>query len=300
MIQANEKSAEADASHPVDSSDLDAIRGCHNEKDVTYWLPKDEKEQERLKVQHFAIKELYEGNVLSSVRNTLDFEKGLSVLDVGCGAGAWIMDMKEEYPECIFDGCDIVDAVDEAAKLNEFTFNYGNVVQGLPYADNTFDLVHIRFLVLALREDQWPMAIQELVRVTKPGGMIQLTELDLHPLNTDCEPFVVVESAVHEVCKKKGQNPRIALEIERMLLETERVKVIQTDYRSCDMSSDTDTARKFRWDYFETLKTIMPTLKPWLGLESDEEVARLVDSYGHCLATRECHIRINAVAAQKL
>lgn len=50
MIQANEKSAEADASHPVDSSALDAIRECHNEKDVTYWLPKDEKEQKRLKV----------------------------------------------------------------------------------------------------------------------------------------------------------------------------------------------------------------------------------------------------------
>lgn len=50
MIQANERSAEEDASHPVDSSALDAIRECHNEKDVTYWLPKDEKEQKRLKV----------------------------------------------------------------------------------------------------------------------------------------------------------------------------------------------------------------------------------------------------------
>lgn len=90
-----------------------------------------------------------------------------------------IQDMKEEYPKCSYDGCDIVDAVEETAKLNGFTFNYGNVVQGLPYADNTFDLVHIRFLVLALREDQWPMAIQELVRVTKPGGMIQLIELDI-------------------------------------------------------------------------------------------------------------------------
>lgn len=87
MIQANERSAEADASHPVDSSAFDAIREFHNEKDVNYWLPKDEKEQKRLKVvkkkgsiknsriislfpllffflvhqQHFAIKELYEG-----------------------------------------------------------------------------------------------------------------------------------------------------------------------------------------------------------------------------------------------
>ncbi|KAG1523060.1 hypothetical protein G6F51_014556 [Rhizopus arrhizus] len=83
--------------------------------------------------------------------------------------------MKEESPECAYDGFDI-----------------GNVVQGLSYADNTFDFVDIRFLVLALREDQWPMTIKELARVTKPGGMIQMTELDINPLDTDCQPFHVV------------------------------------------------------------------------------------------------------------
>lgn len=91
-----------------------------------------------------------------------------------------IQDMKEESPECAYDGCDIVDSTDETAKLNQFTFSQGNVVQGLSYADNTFDFVHIRFLVLALREDQWPMTIKELARVTKPGGMIQMTELDIN------------------------------------------------------------------------------------------------------------------------
>lgn len=30
-------------------------------------------------------------NILTSVKETLDFEKGISILDVGCGAGSWIM-----------------------------------------------------------------------------------------------------------------------------------------------------------------------------------------------------------------
>ncbi|KAG0739696.1 hypothetical protein G6F16_003602 [Rhizopus arrhizus] len=129
-------------------------------------------------------------------------------------------------------------------------------VQGLSYADNTFDFVHIRFLVLALREDQWPMTIKELARVTKPGGMIQMTELDINPLDTDCQPFHVV-TIVHAVCEKKGQDPRIVLELERRLLDTKRVKVIQTEDGSCDTSqpddgSDRETARKFHWDYVET------------------------------------------------
>jgi ubiquinone/menaquinone biosynthesis C-methylase UbiE len=34
----------------------------------------------------------------------------------------------------------------------------------------------MRFFVLALREGEWPTAIRELIRVTKPGGMIQISE----------------------------------------------------------------------------------------------------------------------------
>lgn len=30
-------------------------------------------------------------NILKNVKESLDFEKGISILDVGCGAGAWIM-----------------------------------------------------------------------------------------------------------------------------------------------------------------------------------------------------------------
>lgn len=37
----------------------------------------------------------------------------------------------------------------------------------------------MRLLVLALREEEWPTAISELIRVAKPGGMIQLLEMDL-------------------------------------------------------------------------------------------------------------------------
>lgn len=29
--------------------------------------------------------------MLSSVSDALDFEKGVSVLDIGCGSGVWIM-----------------------------------------------------------------------------------------------------------------------------------------------------------------------------------------------------------------
>ncbi|PHZ17065.1 S-adenosyl-L-methionine-dependent methyltransferase [Rhizopus microsporus ATCC 52813] len=157
---------------------MDISREFHSEDKSTYWLPKDEEEQKRLTAQHFAFKELYGGNVLPSIIRNLDFEKGVTILDVGCGSGVWMMDMIHEYPNCTFYGCDIVNTVNRMLSLENLNFSYGNVVKGLPYPDNTFDFVHMRFFVLALRVDEWPLAVKEAIRVTKPGGFIQLSDID--------------------------------------------------------------------------------------------------------------------------
>ncbi|CEG64213.1 hypothetical protein RMATCC62417_01231 [Rhizopus microsporus] len=98
------------------------------------------------------------------------------ILDIGCGAGAWIKDTIPGHPNCTYYGCDLVDVVDKEAMPKQFTFTIGNVVEGLPYEDNTFDFVHIRLLVLSLREEEWPLAVKEAVRVTKPGGYLQFVE----------------------------------------------------------------------------------------------------------------------------
>lgn len=87
--------------------------------------------------------------------------------------------MIHEYPKCTYHGCDISDTRYKKVNVEKFIYTYGNVVKGLPYEDNSFDFVHMRLLVLALREEEWPTAISELIRVTKPGGMIQLLEMDL-------------------------------------------------------------------------------------------------------------------------
>lgn len=41
---------------------------------------------------------------------------------------------------------------------------------------NRFDLVHQRFLCVALRKEEWVSAIAEIYRVLRPGGWVDLTE----------------------------------------------------------------------------------------------------------------------------
>lgn len=43
---------------------------------------------------------------------------------------------------------------------------------------NKFTVVHQRLLIAALRELEWPQAISEIYRVLKPGGWVQLFELE--------------------------------------------------------------------------------------------------------------------------
>lgn len=87
--------------------------------------------------------------------------------------------MAKEYPNCDYKGCDIVSITNPNVIHERIQFSYGNVVEGLQFPDNTFDLVQMRLLVLGLRAEEWPIAVKEVLRVTKPGGMIQLIEVGL-------------------------------------------------------------------------------------------------------------------------
>ncbi|ORE02889.1 S-adenosyl-L-methionine-dependent methyltransferase [Rhizopus microsporus var. microsporus] len=281
---------------------LGLSREFHNEESSTYWLPKDDEEQMRLTGQHFAIKDLYGGNVLSGVINTLDFEKGITILDMGCGSGAWIMDMMRDYPNCTYHGCDISDTRYKKVNIEKFIFTCGNVVKGLPYEDNTFDFVHMRLLVLALREEEWPTAISELIRVTKPGGMIQLLEMDLRQQQEDDPSGALykVGLAVRNICTSKGQNPSIGTEFEKMLSKYSNIKIIQSDDRSCDMSTGTNTAKLFIWDSLQVLKSMRPVLALKLGLKTDEEYDSFSKEFEHHIKTKESRCFYNSIAVQKL
>jgi hypothetical protein len=50
------------------------------------------------------------------------------------------------------------------------------VLEGLPFPDAAFDFVHQRLLFLAIPAARWPFVMQELVRVTRPGGWVELVE----------------------------------------------------------------------------------------------------------------------------
>ncbi|KAJ3084324.1 hypothetical protein HK100_009320, partial [Physocladia obscura] len=105
---------------------------------------------------------------------------GAKVLDVGCAQGAWLHSVDASYPNVHYFGVDIAaDAIKNARKANNITLTVGNVLEGLPYPDNTFDYVHQRnVLALGIKKIQCVRVIRELIRVAKPGAWIELVECD--------------------------------------------------------------------------------------------------------------------------
>lgn len=148
--------------------------GRHFMADVPYILPKDLDESNRLNFQHFMLKTFLKGNYLAPVKRPRD------ILDVGCGTGRWALDLAAEFPQANVIGVDVappdVTEGTSGSHADNYTFVQGNVLDRLPFADNSFDFVHQRYLILAIPADRWPHVIAELLRVTRPGGWIELTE----------------------------------------------------------------------------------------------------------------------------
>ncbi|PWN32133.1 S-adenosyl-L-methionine-dependent methyltransferase, partial [Meira miltonrushii] len=106
------------------------------------------------------------------------------VLDIGCGDGQWIVDMTQKWPEAEFIGMDLV-PIQTPVKLLEkdvqkrVSWVVGNALQGLPFPDQCFDLVHIRFLNYGIPKQKWPGLLEEVNRVLSPAGELCILETDV-------------------------------------------------------------------------------------------------------------------------
>ncbi|MBO0686600.1 MAG: methyltransferase domain-containing protein, partial [Candidatus Dormibacteraeota bacterium] len=97
------------------------------------------------------------------------------VLDVGTGSGQWGFDLCRAFPDSQVVGLDLVTR--KRPRPPRYRFVRADLLQGLPFPDGHFDFVHQRLLVLGLPVAAWPAVVSDLVRVTRPGGWVELGEI---------------------------------------------------------------------------------------------------------------------------
>ncbi len=113
------------------------------------------------------------------------------VLDIASGNGQWAISAAQALPQVQFVGIEgnaqLVEQARAQAKaygVNNATFTVMDPFGPLDLPDGTFDLVNARYLVGLLQAVAWPRVLQEFMRVSRPGGVIRLTENDLPISNT--------------------------------------------------------------------------------------------------------------------
>ena len=111
-----------------------------------------------------------------------DLSRFHRILDIACGPGGWAQELASAHPEFEVVGFDISQIMIDYARafaqvrnLQNLTFHVMDLQQPLNFPDNSFDLVNSRFINF-LPVAAWPKLMQELKRITRPGGIIRLTE----------------------------------------------------------------------------------------------------------------------------
>ncbi|KAF8510312.1 hypothetical protein JB92DRAFT_443680 [Gautieria morchelliformis] len=109
------------------------------------------------------------------------------VLDLGCGDGTWLLEAAQCWKNTRFYGLDLQNlhpsphqleaALGELAENIKFT-HYNFLLDKLPYLDEKFDLVRMANLKWAIPEDKWDFVLQEVNRVLRRGGRVEIIDDD--------------------------------------------------------------------------------------------------------------------------
>ncbi|OCK79330.1 S-adenosyl-L-methionine-dependent methyltransferase [Lepidopterella palustris CBS 459.81] len=141
-----------------------------------YDLPNDEKESDRLDLQHhlFLL-------TLSGALHRAPISKNVQeVLDVGTGTGIWAIDFADQYESSKVTGTDL-SPIQPAFVPPNCQFYVDNMEEDWTF-DHKFDYIHGRMIVVGMRN--WERFFQQCYDNLHPGGWVEIQDLNF-PLRCD-------------------------------------------------------------------------------------------------------------------
>jgi ubiquinone/menaquinone biosynthesis C-methylase UbiE len=189
-------------------------------------LPKDLDELNRLDFQHSIYRLVQRGNFL------VPLDEPRTILDLASGTGRWCQEMALQFPSATVYGFDLENPRASQPLPANDRFVQGNLLNGLPFGDNTFDFVHQRLtLASAVPLLQWEPLLREMVRVICPGGWLELAEVGVEVVNMGPLTQEFLAWGI-EAGKSRGLDVR---EIPRLEAYVKRAGAINTGLRWYDV-----------------------------------------------------------------
>ncbi len=107
--------------------------------------------------------------VLDDMKGVLSIGRYKSVLDVGCGTGALcdVLEQRGFAPTCVDPAKKMLDTAIKKQGMRNITYINADVLRGLPFEDNSFDVSISSYVAHGLKEDERKKMYTEMSRVTK-------------------------------------------------------------------------------------------------------------------------------------
>ncbi|MHB8600117.1 MAG: class I SAM-dependent methyltransferase [Ktedonobacteraceae bacterium] len=208
-----------------------------------------------------------------------------NILDIASGPGGWVLDVASANPHIAVTGVDISHLMVAYAQsqaqvrgVDNAYFKIMNVLEPLGFADNTFDLVNVRFISAFMHTTAWSVLVQECMRILKPGGILHLTDFEL-PLSNSSAFEKLMGLAIRSFQMSKlsfspeGRNVGITFMLGRFLRNAQ-FEHIQHQAYVVEFSQGTENYMAMYQNWMIASKLVQPYLVK-LGLGTQEELERL-------------------------
>ncbi|KAF3389517.1 hypothetical protein F1880_003275 [Penicillium rolfsii] len=271
--------------------------------DGRYFLPRNVEEAERMQNQHEWLKGCANGLVLAPI----DLKRpGMRVLDAATAdaQGYWIQDAKNVFPpDTDFVGFDNAPEGYPPLDIKEpLNIVKQSLIEDFPAAwENAFDFVHQRFVIPLFKDEEVPQVISNLCGCVKPGGWIQLVEMDFKtPVSEPIESCKAVQ-AVHNLTSSIVSDPLAATKLASRLSEAGFVNV---GFRAVDMiagsaNPDSELGQRGARNMLSILGYFQSVARPEIIGFSEEEWSDLPRRFAEELKTYKVALRVYFVWGQK-
>lgn len=103
-------------------------------------------------------------------------QRTLTVVDLACGAGGFLVDLRTAFPRARVLGLDLSPSYTREAAVRSGAPVVQAAVERLPFADDALDAASCIYLFHELPPRVRPVVAAEIARVLKPGGLLALAD----------------------------------------------------------------------------------------------------------------------------
>jgi ubiquinone/menaquinone biosynthesis C-methylase UbiE len=203
------------------------------------------------------------------------------VLDVGCGTGSWLIETARTYPTIEkLVGVDISSQTLAYARTQardwqldgRVEFQAMDALRTLEFSTASFDLVNQRLGASWLRSWEWRKVLWEYHRVTRPGGIIRITETNvliesnspaLTKLNT-----ILLEMSYRSRRLFTASSDGVTSKLVHLLTQC-GLQNIQTRLHTLVFRAGTAEGQYFYKNMQHLFRATLPFLQKWTRVPSD-------------------------------